>query len=126
MKRQSGLIRQRVQYRELLLAKRAELLAEIRSELARPGEQGRLAEDDQAPALLEEFISLELQQRVYRTLNEIDAALDRLATGDYGVCADCGEAITPRRLAAIPWAAYCIRCQEHIGQDVEKLDEKAA
>ena len=126
MKRKSGPISQAAQYRELLLAKQSELLAEIRSEFARPGEQGRLAEDDQAPALLEEFISLEIQRRVCWVLKEIDAALDRLATGDYGVCADCGEAITPRRLAAIPWAAYCIRCQEHIGQDVEKLDEKAA
>jgi DnaK suppressor protein len=126
MKRKSSLTSQTEQYRELLLAKQSELLAEIPAEFARPGEQGRLAEDDQAPALLEEYISLELQRRVCWTLKEIDAALDRLATGDYGVCADCGEAINPRRLAAIPWAAYCIKCQEHLGQSVERLDEKAA
>jgi DnaK suppressor protein len=126
MKRRSDLTSQTAQYRELLLAKKAELLAESGAEIPQPGEQGRLAEDDQAPALLDEFISLEIRQRVCWTLKEIDAALGRLATGEYGVCADCGDAITPRRLAAIPWAEYCIRCQELFGQAVEELNEKAA
>ena len=126
MKRKSALTSQAVHYRELLLAKKSELLAKIGSELPRPGEQGRLAEEDQAPTAHDQFISLEILRRGYWTLKDVDAALDRLVTGDYGVCASCGEPIPPRRLAAIPWAAYCIRCQENIGQDVEKLDDKAA
>ena len=32
--------------------------------------------------------------------------------GSYGTCAECGEPIASRRLAAIPWASHCIRCQE--------------
>jgi DnaK suppressor protein len=48
-------------------------------------------------------------------LKQIDAALDRLATGDFGVCAACGEDVSPKRLAAIPWAYCCIGCQARIG-----------
>ena len=126
MTRRSDLPSRTAQYREILLAKKAELLAEIGAETPRPGEQGRLAEDDQAPALLEEFVSLEIRQRAWGTLKEIDAALGRFATEQYGVCADCGEAITARRLAAIPWAAHCIRCKEQLGRNVDKLDDQAA
>ena len=45
-------------------------------------------------------------------VRDIRAALARLESGDYGVCAHCEEAISPRRLAAVPWAALCIHCQE--------------
>ena len=126
MKRDSGPIFELAQYCELLLAKKSELLAEMGSKIPRPSESGRMADDDQAQAAHDEFVSLEVQRRCYRTLKEIDAALDRLATGDYGSCLNCGESINPRRLAAIPWAAHCIRCQETMGQDVEELDGRAA
>ena len=43
-------------------------------------------------------------------LRRIDAALERLAEGDYGYCADCGEPIAPRRLELDPCAAVCIAC----------------
>ena len=45
-------------------------------------------------------------------VRDIRAALARVESGDYGVCAHCEEAISPRRLAAVPWAALCIHCQE--------------
>lgn len=51
--------------------------------------------------------------------NEITAtaaALDRLAGGVYGVCADCGNAIPPARLAARPTATLCIACAERRGR----------
>jgi DnaK suppressor protein len=43
-------------------------------------------------------------------LRDIDAALERLENGTYGVCEVCGEAISPERLAARPAARRCIRC----------------
>lgn len=45
-------------------------------------------------------------------LREAQAALHRIAEGTYGVCRACEEAINPKRLAALPWATLCIRCQE--------------
>ena len=38
-------------------------------------------------------------------------ALARLNEGEYGVCSECGEPISPKRLAAVPWAECCVTCQ---------------
>ena len=45
-------------------------------------------------------------------LRDTRAALERIQDGSYGFCEECGEAISPARLRALPWAALCIRCQE--------------
>lgn len=50
-------------------------------------------------------------------LREASAALERIQDGTYGICLDCEEAISPRRLAALPWASLCIRCQEAVDCD---------
>jgi DnaK suppressor protein len=56
-------------------------------------------------------------------LRQIRRALDRAAHGAYGICLHCEEEIMPRRLAALPWAAYCIRCQEKIDRLEIEIDE---
>ena len=45
-------------------------------------------------------------------LGETGVALKRIDDGEFGICADCEEPISPKRLAAVPWAAYCLHCQE--------------
>ena len=45
-------------------------------------------------------------------LRWIDEALGRLENGKYGVCRNCGTTIGLPRLQAVPWARYCIDCQE--------------
>jgi DnaK suppressor protein len=45
------------------------------------------------------------------TVDEIDAALDRIADGTYGRCTQCGIAIPPERLELRPYAAGCVACQ---------------
>jgi DnaK suppressor protein len=42
----------------------------------------------------------------------LDEALERVASGDYGACIDCGEDIAVARLSANPAAARCCECQE--------------
>lgn len=44
-------------------------------------------------------------------VEEINEALVRIETGDYGICSNCGEAIMPERLEALPYADLCIKCQ---------------
>jgi len=51
-----------------------------------------------------------LAQQVRGHLAEIDAALDRLAAGSYGLCQQCGQPISPSRLEARPAARTCISC----------------
>jgi DnaK suppressor protein len=44
------------------------------------------------------------------TLADVERAIQKLADSTYGLCDRCGEAISPERLEAIPWAPLCIRC----------------
>jgi DnaK suppressor protein len=46
------------------------------------------------------------------TIQEIDAALDRIAAGTYGVCVHCGAAIPEERLEFRPFASGCVSCQQ--------------
>ncbi|MGA2132739.1 MAG: TraR/DksA C4-type zinc finger protein [Bryobacteraceae bacterium] len=63
-------------------------------------------------------------------LRNVRAALFRINDGSYGVCMHCEEDIKPKRLDAVPWAAFCIRCQEaadrHEFADAESIDELLA
>lgn len=49
-------------------------------------------------------------------LREAREALDRLHNGSYGICPVCEEEIESRRLAAVPWARLCLRCQQEAEQ----------
>ena len=46
---------------------------------------------------------------------EVEAALQRIVEGNYGVCEVCGEPIGGERLSAIPWARLCIDDQRRLG-----------
>lgn len=58
------------------------------------------------------------------TLKLIEEALDRIGEGEFGECVNCGDDISQKRLDAIPWAPYCIKCQEL--QEQGLLAEKEA
>jgi len=58
-------------------------------------------------------------------LRLIEAALTRMQEGKYGVCAACGSPITPRRLDALPWTQYCLRCQQTRERRAEPKDSPA-
>ena len=105
-------------HREMLLTKRRQLL-QGRAESSLLAEWGPVAEDDQPPMLHDQFVTLHQQGLVYHTLRLIDAALDRVAAGEFGTCLACGEPISNRRLNAIPWAEYCIGCQENLARREE-------
>lgn len=52
-----------------------------------------------------------------RMAREVEDALARIRDGSYGTCLRCEEAIKPRRLEAVPWARYCVHCQEMLEQE---------
>jgi DnaK suppressor protein len=51
-------------------------------------------------------------ERSSKQLRDVRDAFRRITAGTFGVCVECDEAISPKRLAAVPWASSCIRCQE--------------
>lgn len=102
----------RQDFRKTLTLHRAELMAGLGLRPDSLASQGRVSEEDQATVTHEEFISMARNRIEHLKLKELNAALQRLEDGDYGVCQECGEAIAARRLRAIPWAKYCVVCQE--------------
>ncbi len=109
-------------YRKMLLAKKAAVLANLGMKFDGRAHMGRVAEDDQAQISHEEYISLSLNHIDYQQLGLVEEALDRMRAGDYGVCLACGEPIPERRLRAIPWARYCVPCQERAAMGLTAAD----
>lgn len=60
--------------------------------------------------------NIAMAQRHAAELEEIDAALGRIAEGSYGECEECGGDIGAARLEAQPTARFCIECQERMEQ----------
>jgi DnaK suppressor protein len=58
-------------------------------------------------------------------LRQIRRALARIADGSYGVCLHCEEDISPKRVNAVPWAAFCIKCQEQVDRHEIEVDDTA-
>lgn len=67
---------------------------------------------DQALASGESSLDLAEAKRDLAELGQVDAALEAIAAGSYGVCVDCSEPIPMARLKAQPLASRCIACQE--------------
>ncbi len=55
-------------------------------------------------------VSGRLSDRERKEIDQVNAALGRLAEGTYGLCEHCGRAIGRQRLLAIPEARYCVEC----------------
>ena len=104
-------------YRAMLIEKRRSVLSTLGVKFDTMARLGRVAEDDQAQISHDEFVSLRINGLDYEQLRMVEEALDRLESGDYGVCLSCEEPIAPKRLQAIPWARYCVTCQELIGAE---------
>lgn len=74
------------------------------------GDYGDSAEHSQ-----EEWLFLSQNAALAKELRQVEDALDRLKEGAYGICARCSQPISESRLKAIPWAIYCVHCQELLG-----------
>jgi DnaK suppressor protein len=122
MKQRNAAAKRPKNYRMLLLAKKAELSSSMRTKLDTLAGPGDAALEDLAPVFHDQFIALRINSLDHFQLKLIDAALARIDSEEYGVCADCGDAISGRRLEAIPWAARCVACQELCGVDTDSAE----
>ncbi len=109
--------RQLQKYRNQLLQIRKDILHEIRQDLQEERDaeapEGRdtydVASDER-----DREINLLLGDRGRKKLLLVDDALARVETGEYGICDECGEEISPGRLEAMPFSHLCVTCQgEH-------------
>ena len=102
-------------FRSLLAVKRGDVLSALGETVASFSTGGRVGDEDLAQASHDEFVSLRLNGIDFQMLKLVEAALGRLDRGEYGACQRCDAPIAPKRLAAVPWALYCVRCQERAG-----------
>ena len=103
-----------------LLKMRQELMDEVQAKYAASREIGESNVPDLADVSSNAYsreMLLNLSEAHHRQMQDIDAALNRLDEGEYGVCTGCGEDISPRRMEVRPFSRYCIDCKT----DIEKF-----
>ena len=115
-------------YRETLEAKRAELSTGLRNreDIAIEKTPDAL---DEVQLAGERELAIRNLDRDSNMLRNVKGALGRIADGSYGTCLHCEEEIKPKRLDAVPWTKYCIRCQESADRhefESETLEELLA
>ena len=100
-------------YRKELLNKKVELLTSLGFNFKKLADTERNSDDDLIVALQDEFLHMSLDRVLSSQLQEVESALDRLNSGEYGACADCGHSISSKRLQALPWATHCADCKDN-------------
>src|SRR5229473_6284125 len=98
-------------YRMALEAKQAEIGASLRNREDIAIEKAADAIDEVQLAG-ERELAIRNLDRESGLLRKVNAALGRIEDGSFGTCVHCEEEIGSKRLHAVPWAPFCIRCQE--------------
>jgi len=99
----------------------AQKAAQVVARLDVPSDEGDLSQQHH-----EEWIFLNRNTIDMKLLREISDALRRIDHDNYGICMECEEPISTKRLEAVPWARYCVTCQERIAAriaDGELVDD---
>jgi len=116
-------------YKTMLEAKQAELSSGLRNrdEILIEKTPDAL---DEVQLAGERELAIRNLDREASLLRNVRAALFRVNDGSYGICMHCEEEIKTKRLDAVPWAAFCIRCQEaadrHDFETAESFDDLLA
>ena len=114
-------------YRDRLLERRESLFSQVTE--AEMSSRERDLEATQDPADMaanaytkELLISMSANDR--KLLGLIDEALQRVESGEYGECVNCGEPVAEKRLDAVPWTRYCLKCQDLQERGLLNVDEE--
>jgi DnaK suppressor protein len=110
-------------YRQALETKRSELVASSRNI---DGIAVERAADwmDEVTLANDRHLALCALTRETLLYQQVSEAIERLRAGTFGLCLQCDDPISERRLQALPWASLCLRCQEVAdnAQGAEKND----
>jgi DnaK suppressor protein len=105
--------------RDLRSSMSVQSAAQVVTRTERASDEGDLSQQSN-----EEWIFLNRNRLELKLLREVEEALSRVGTEEYGVCQECGEEISGKRLAAVPWAKYCVTCQDLISQRRARGEER--
>lgn len=106
--------------RKSLIRKKETILQEAKEEILKyiSGENKQLVDTalddgDWAQVDISEDINLQRLSAHRKLLHNIDEALRKISEGTYGICEECGEEISEKRLLVLPAATHCVDCQEN-------------
>jgi DnaK suppressor protein len=108
-----------LQMRQVLLKRREALRKALTGDLSLLRDLGTQGTGDVIDAALDSVqneISSQLAEVESRELKRIEYALERMRTGQFGICESCGHNIPLARLHALPYATYCVKCQREMEQ----------
>ena len=101
-------------FRKLLTERLEELLHEANKTVSGMTDQGGNFPDptDRASLESDRNFTLRIRDRERKLIGKIKEALDRLDNGSFGICEECGEEISEKRLKARPVTTLCIDCKK--------------
>ncbi len=102
-------------FKELLIEERTRILEDLledNEEFSGLDETAMGDLVDQAFKLQEKELLINLSQNEQKTLQNIQEALKRIDSGEYGKCQSCGQEMDPGRLEALPYATECVDCKK--------------
>jgi DnaK suppressor protein len=100
-------------FRKILLKERERIIGDVKQmdeSSKEMGTDGIQDIGDEAATIYNKQILLTLNENDRMRLREIDEALDRIESGTYGICEECGEPVGLKRLDVRPVAKYCVPC----------------
>jgi DnaK suppressor protein len=109
-------------FKKILETKQEELERIVRNRDAITIEKSADALDEVQHAS-ERELAIRNLDRESNLLRNVRAALRRIEDGSFGTCLHCEEEISPKRVAAVPWAPFCIQCQEQADKAQEEGTE---
>ena len=101
------------QFRSQLKSIRFELLGDVKksNQHVKESETGQIADiSDHAARTYNRQLEGELGEQEWHNLNQVDLAIEKIAKGEYGVCAQCEDSIPEARLEVVPFTEFCTQC----------------
>jgi DnaK suppressor protein len=107
-------------FKKILLKEREEIIGDVKQiyeSSQAVGQDGIQDIGDEAANVYNKQILLTLNENERLRLKEVDEALDRIETGTYGICEECGEPIGLKRLEVKTVAKYCVPCKTKLEKE---------
>jgi DnaK suppressor protein len=111
-------------FQEVLERKQADLVRALRR-LDDIAIQKSADQMDEIQYASERDLAIRNVDRDSALLRQVKASLQRIHDGGFGICIQCGEAISPKRPAAVPWAPRCIHCQNAADRERQESAESS-
>ena len=100
-------------FRKILLKEREQIVGDVKQIVESSKEMGQDGIQDigdEAANIYNKQVLLSLNENERMRLKEVDESLDRIESGTYGICEECGGPISLKRLEVRPVAKYCVPC----------------